>query len=129
MSAWKHEALRLIPGIQDLVQSASSPMALWIELWHEFKAAFDAGDAARLNGILKYAEWCTSPLSGPLPNDASTAATCSFYEDLPTERAFWPHLSEWLGVSRFNSLKDRLSYHLSAQEFEELESVFIDSLP
>lgn len=122
MSAWRREALKLMPDCQTLIQRADSPMALWIDLHLKFEDAFRDASSAELNAILKYAEWCISQESGALPNDSSTAAVCAFYEHLPARKEFWPHMGNWLGMARLNELRNAFRYHLSEKEAKEFEA-------
>lgn len=36
MSAWRREALILLPEYREMIEGASSPMALWVDLRPEF---------------------------------------------------------------------------------------------
>ena len=103
-------------------------MALWIELHLEFERAFRRNDTLLLNRILRYAAWCISEQSGPLPNDTSTAVTCAFYEHLPTYKDFWPHFRKWLSPSEFATLMPIFAYHTSPGELEQLKAAYVQGV-
>jgi hypothetical protein len=124
MSAWRRQALALLPEFRAIVETAESPMAMWIELHLQFDKAMDAGDSSRVGRLLRFAAWCASEKSGSLPNDTSTAAAVAFYEHLPQKREYWQHFPKWFPASRFNDLLPVFSYHLSEQEVADLKRAY-----
>ena len=124
MSTWRRKALEVLPAMQEIIDEAESPMALWINLWLEFEDAAKQNDDATVRRILEYAFCCISPAAGELPSDASTAAVCAFFEHLPTDEALWPRLPEWLSPSQFEAVKRFFHYFLSDGEVERLAAVF-----
>lgn len=124
MSAWRRQALALLPEFRAIVESAESPMAMWIELHLQFDRAMDAGDLSRVDRLLRFAAWCVSELSGTLPNDTSTAVAVAFYEHLPQRREYWQHFPKWFPRSKFQDLLPVFSYHLSEKEVAELKRTY-----
>lgn len=129
MSTWRRQAIEGLPEFRPLIESAASPMALWIELHLKFVAAVHADDASLTGRLLNYAAWCFSDRSGPLPNDTSTAAACAFYEHLPTHKEFWPRLGAWFSPDEFANLLPVFVYHLSAEELAALKVAYAEGRP
>ena len=124
MSAWRRQAIQVLPEFESRIASTDNPMALWIDLAGEFDRAFRAGNDQLLARLLRFAGWCVSDNSGPLPNDTSTAAACAFYEHLPANRDYWPHFRKWFFPHEFARLLPIFKYHLSADEVAQLEKVY-----
>jgi hypothetical protein len=124
MSAWRREALKLLPEHRSTINEASGPMALWIELLLNFEDAVKNDDTSRVERILRFAAWCTSEHSGSLPNDISTAVHCAFYEHLPQHREFWPQMRKWFGPHEFAALLPTFGYHVSEKELAELKKQY-----
>lgn len=124
MSAWRREAIAALPEYRPLIDRSGSPMALWIELHLAFEDAVAAGEQGRVRRILGYAAWCFSDRSGPLPNDASTAVVCAFYEHLATRRDRWPMFRRWFDPAMFHRLRPCFAYHLGEPELAELTRLY-----
>jgi hypothetical protein len=124
MSAWRRQAIEMLPEFEARIASSDSPMSLWIDLAMEFDRAFREHDNALLRRVLRFAGWCVSEHSGSLPNDTSTAAACAFYEHLPANRAYWPHFRQWFFPHEFSRLLPIFKYHLSAEDVAQLEKVY-----
>ena len=129
MSTWRREAIESLPEFRCLIESAASPMALWIELHLKFLAAVQANDSSLTGRLLRYAAWCCSDRSGALPNDTSTAATCAFYEHLPTHKELWPRFGSWFSADDFADLLPAFAYHLSAEELAALRVAYQQGRP
>ena len=121
MSAWRRQGIELLPELSAKISGSASPMMLWIDLASEFDSAFRGGDAALVARILRFANWCVSEHSGPLPNDTSTAAACAFYEHLPENHGYWPFFRKWFSPREFAQLTPVFAYHLSASDLETLK--------
>ena len=124
MSAWRREALSNVPELQKIIEAADTPMSMWIELQICFDNAVRDDDSDLIRRILRFADWCTSPASGELPNDTSTAASVAFYEHLPVDRAYWKHFRSWISKEKFGQLLPVFSYHLNEEELEDLKRVY-----
>ncbi len=123
MSAWKRIALEKLPEYRGLIETADTPMALWIELNSEFERVSDENLIRR---FFEYARWCMqSPGQGNYLSDAGTAAVCAFYEHLPRHSGIRRELPRWLTREEFASLREAFRYHLSEQEFSEFEAEFL----
>jgi hypothetical protein len=101
MSAWRRKALEALPEEKSVIEEASSPMALWIELHYIFEKLVNEGKESEVRKLLNYAAWCLSPKSGKLPNDTSTAVVCAFYEDIGKNKKMWPYFKEWFFPHEF----------------------------
>ncbi len=124
MSAWRRKALEALPDQKHLIDTADSPMALWIELHILFEKCVRQNDTGRIRAILNYAAWCISEASGHLPNDTSTAAICAFYEDIASNKDNWPRFVEWFTPSEFAAVQEFFGYHLDGKELQELVATF-----
>jgi hypothetical protein len=124
MSAWRRQALDLLPEHREVVEAAESPMALWIELHFLFEDTVARGDWKSVGRFLKLAAWCVSEDSGPLPNDTSTAAAVAFYEHLPEDRTLWKYFPSWFSRREFESLLPVFAYHLDDNELEQLKQSY-----
>lgn len=127
MSAWKRQALTLLPEHREIIEAAESPMALWIDLHLEFDRAMANPESELIKRFLRYAAWCISSAAGKLPSDTSTAVVCAFYEHLPQKQSNWPHFRKWFSRSEFDSLLPIFSYHISAQQLEALKKSFANA--
>ncbi len=112
MSAWRKEAIQLLPGQRHLIEQAENPMALWLELRLVFEEAVSAGDRDCARRVLDYAAWCVSEAAGELPSDASSAAACGFYEHLPENASHWAYFNEWFTPEEFRRLRPLFGYSL-----------------
>jgi hypothetical protein len=126
VSAWRRKAIELIPAQRDLIAAADSPMALWVELWWKFLDSIRTTDDSTHLAFIRYAAWCCSPESGPLPNDASTAAAVAFYEHLAAEKDLWPRFKSWFRPAQSKALEQSFRYFLSDDEFQRLNAAFYD---
>ena len=124
MSAWRRKALDLLPEHRELVETAESPMSLWIELRFLFEQAVDRGEWGRVSRFLQLAAWCVSEESGSLPNDTSTAAAVAFYEHLPEKRTHWQYFPRWFSRREFEDLLSVFAYHLDQDELKELKQTY-----
>ncbi len=125
MSVWRRKALEALPENKKIIESVENPMALWIELHLIFNSLVEENAKnPKIRKILNYASWCFSDKSGKLPNDTSTAVVCAFYEDIATQREFWPYFKEWFYPHEFEKIKPCFKYHLSDDEFIELEKIY-----
>jgi hypothetical protein len=124
VSAWRRQALIELPELRVCIEQARTPMALWIELKLAFDEAVRRKDASSIRRTLRFADWCCSDRSGRLPNDASTAAVCAFYEHLPDDRTCWHRFSEWFFPHEFERLLPIFAFHLSAPDLEILKSAY-----
>ena len=124
MSAWRREALERLPEYRSVIEKATGPMALWIELWCHFERAVEKNDNSLVERTLRFAAWCSSEQAGPLPNETSTAAHLAFYEHLPTRRDFWPHMSKWFFPHEFAALLPTFAYHVSEDELADLKKAY-----
>ncbi|MDD5707844.1 MAG: hypothetical protein PHR35_18145 [Kiritimatiellae bacterium] len=127
MSAWRRQALSLLPEYRAIIQAADNPMALWIELHLEFDRAMAHPESELVARFIRFAAWCISPAAGPLPNDTSTAVACAFYEHLPEKQSYWPYFRKWFSRSEFEGLLPVFSYHTSPQQLESLKKSFANA--
>ena len=128
MSAWKRVALEKLPEYRRHIDTADSPMALWIELRLKFEDVYRVKplDEDLIRRFFQYARWCwQSPGKDGYLSDAGTAVACAFYEHLPQSDAICRDLPRWLTRTEFGELRDVFRYHLSEPEFADFETDFL----
>ena len=116
--------MEALPEQRRLIETSENPMALWIELYLLFEIFVKDGEKEKVRKILNYASWCFSEKSGKIPNDTSTAVSCSFYEDIASNKEYWPLFREWFFPHEFENVKPCFKYHLTDAEFSELERTY-----
>lgn len=127
MSAWRRKSLELLPELKFLIETSTSPMAMWIDLHLEFDDAMKNNQTEFAERFLQLAAWCISEKAGPLPNHTSTAAALAFYEHLPEKAEYWQHLPKWFSKHQFNELLPIFSYHLSSKKLEHLKRNYAEA--
>jgi hypothetical protein len=131
MSAWKRVAIGKLPEYRDIIQSAESPMSLWIELMYFFEKLYDAPvqDKDKIKKFYEYAEWCLlSPGRGQYSSDAGTAALLAFYEHLPKISRIREDLPNWISYNLFKQLKPVFRYHHSEKIVDSIERNYAEKL-
>jgi len=123
MSAWRREALRRLPECRQVIESAETPMALWIELLGECEDAYKKSDENLIRRFYDFARWCwQSPRA-----DVRTAVACAFYEHLPTTPVLRRDMPRRFGHAAFTELRDVFRYHLSSAEAAAFEREFFEA--
>jgi hypothetical protein len=110
LSRWREKAIELLPQERQLIQSADSPMALWVELEFKIQEHVEDQDEDWIRGLIEYASWCLSPQAGHRPSDASTAAVVTFFESLPQTKGIAPYLAKYLSLEDFMSCEPHYTY-------------------
>jgi len=124
MSAWRRIALETLPEFRGTIQKAESPMALWVELHLRFEDAFRTHNDDLVRRFFRYADWCIDTAETQ-PTDASTAAWCAFYEDLPRVTGLAEQLHRFLPRQRFLRLQDAFRYHTTDPEFTHFCNTYL----
>jgi len=85
MSAWRREAIRLLPEHATEIRKAENPYDLWISILMWFNAAYNAADPGRIvKRIYEYLWWTRrQPRQSSADSDLYTAAACCFVEHIP----------------------------------------------
>jgi hypothetical protein len=123
MARWRAEAIRRLPELRQVIVSANSVMALWIELFRAFRKAYEREprDEALIARIYNYADWCMQAPRGPdAGHDPFTAVTVAFYEDIPRFQPAREDMPRWFPYSEVAQNKHVFAYHLSDEEFADL---------
>ena len=123
MSAWRREVLSRLPEFRDVIEQADDPMALWVELFIPFEHAFRAGDHDLMRRVFQYAAWCLDTATDKA-TDASTAAWCAFYEDLPGVPGLVDQLPQFLPWERFLRVEAALCESLDEKALARLRSSY-----
>lgn len=120
MSAWRREGIERLPEFRSLIEQASSPMSLWIDLWLAFEDAFSKGNSERLSKILGYARSCWSSPG----DDVVTAVMCGFFEHLPRRAAIRQAMPTLISSTEFTALREVFRYHGGDSAIDELDRAF-----
>lgn len=121
MSAWRREALQHLPECRPVIESAKTPMTLWIELLGGCEDAYKKSDEDLIRRFYDFARWCWQSPS----TDVRTAVACAFYEHLPTTPILRRDMPRRFGRAAFTELRDVFCYHLSSDEAAALEQEFL----
>ena len=120
MSAWRREALNRLPECKPMIDAASNPMALWIELLLVCEDAVKMQAGEFVNRLYDFANW-----SWQSPNeDLRTAVACAFYEHLPIIPCLRSDLPRRRDRVPFHELRTVFCYHLTPQEAAQFEQEF-----
>jgi hypothetical protein len=124
MSAWRRQAVERLPEFRAVIESAATPMALWVELVLRFEDAVRLGDEGLVRRFFAYAEWCWDAAPGQA-TEARTAAVCAFYEHLPLVRGLGDQLHHHLPRQRFLAIQDAFRHHLGEAEFARFRDNYL----
>src|SRR5450432_2532775 len=120
MSTWRRTALEALPDFRVLIERASSPMALWIDLLPESQEAFSRDDSSLIAKMLSYARWCRRSPDG----DTVNAVACAFYEHLPEHGGMRRTIPRWFTKEEFEELRSVFEYHSGADVVSEIEKEY-----
>jgi hypothetical protein len=123
MSAWRREAVQRLPEHRRVIETAESPMALWIELFLACENACKNSDEDMVRRFYDFARWCWQSQSA----DVRTAVACAFYEHLPRTPVLRRDMPRRFGRSAFTELQDVFRYHLSPDEAATFEREFFEA--
>ena len=128
MSKWRHEAITQLPQYREMIETSDAPGELWLNLWFEFKLAYEKQpkDTQVIAGIYAYAAWCWhgSDFKGNHIN-LITVVFHYFYENLPRESVIRRDMANWLCLSEFEVLlPGPLSYGIGADESKLMAAGF-----
>ena len=120
MSLWRRKALEQLPECKQLIDSASNPMALWIDLQFACEKATSEGKEDLVGRFYSYAHSCWKSPSA----DVRTAVACAFYEHLPTSPVLKRDMPRRFGRTVFLELREIFLHHLSADDAVIFEKEF-----
>src|SRR5689334_2823002 len=118
MARWRAEALKRLPQLRQTIVSADSIMALWVELWCAFTAAYRAepSDDNLIEAIYSFADWCVTAPRGPdAGHDPLSAVLAGFYEDIPTFKPARDDMPRWFQYSEVAENPLVFSYSIGAK--------------
>jgi len=122
MSAWRRGGIERLPEFRSLIEQATSPMSLWIDLRLAFEDAYDEGNQDRVRKILEFARMCWSSSS----SDVVTAVMCGFFEHLPERAEIRKALPALITSAEYAQLKEVFRYHAGDAAMAELDRAFKD---
>lgn len=127
MSAWRKQALEMLPEYRQQIEESETPMTLWVELWCRFSFDYKKHGNDLIGRFYKYAKWCLdSPNEGKYRSDAGTAAWCAFYEHLTDGKEIQADVHKWLSKEDFLKLEGAFRYHLEQKEYDEFKADFLE---
>lgn len=129
MEYWLEKAAELLPEFEEIITSAPSPMALWIDLHFALVKAYETSplDADLIGRIYEFAAWCLSQPSTPdadASSDLATSVAVAFIEHLPLDRKVAEDLHRWMSIETFQGFESLFRYHLSDSEYEQFAQDF-----
>ena len=96
---------------------------LWVDLWLKFvDAHHDPIDEDTIRGTFEFAWWSVTDSGDP---DATTAAICHFFEDLPTDPRVRELLPQFMTCEQFLGMRELFRYHLSSDEHRQFVDDFV----
>lgn len=123
MSAWRREAIEKLPECRDLIQSAESVSAMWVDLWAEFVHAHDEPINRDFIGrVYDFASWSVNE-SGS--EDASLYAVVGFYEDLPRYPQVRTEMPRWISLPDYHKFREVFKTFLNDKQFTDFEAGFL----
>ena len=126
MEDWRVKALECFPDLRELIEEASGPMGLWIELYIVLVTAYDEPiDLKRIGKVYDYAGWCfEQPDSGDVETDPSSAASVALVENIPLDKRVSDDLYRWMSTEMFSGFENLFRYHLSDAEYLKFATDF-----
>jgi len=115
------------PDLRELIEQESSPMSLWIELYHVLVIAYDQQpiNDERIGKVYDYAAWCLKqPQTGNKETDAPSGAAVSFIEDIPLNQRISDDLYRWVSAETFDGCENLFRYLLSDEEYQGFAAEF-----
>jgi hypothetical protein len=117
MSAWRRKAISLFPDLRRDIESPElSINQLFFELLPRCRDAHERDDAAELEKIYGFAEWCAGQSTKELWN----AAGVSFYEHLAESNHTLEAIPRWVQRSIFEDIASLLETKVGAERVAEL---------
>jgi hypothetical protein len=123
MARWRAEALQRLPELRDVITSADSVMALWIELLSAFEKAYrsDPWDESLIGRIYSFADWCMNAPRGPdAGHDPMSAVTVAFYEDIPAFKPARDDMPRWFPYAEVANNRQVFAYLIGDEKYDEL---------
>ena len=137
---WRGKARELLPeldketfrGIEDTIDGAENPMALWIRIFSCFRDAYhELRDESIIRRIYTYADWCLQQPRTPnigWDGELATPVTVCFYEDIPTIPAARADMLRWFTPQKMTQYEGLFRYSLTESQWKELLMLW-DSRP
>ena len=127
MEDWRAKAVEYFPELRELIEQESSPLSLWIELYHVLVDAYDEQpiNEELIGKVYDYASWCfKQPETGNIETDPANGVAVSFMEDIPLNRRISDDLYRWVSSETFDGCEPLLRYVLNDEEFQRFATDF-----
>jgi hypothetical protein len=124
---WRTKALEYFPDLRELIDQESSPLSLWIELYHVLVIAYDQQpiNEERIGKVYDYAAWCLKqPATGNKETDPSSGVAVSFIEDIPLNQRISDDLYRWVSAETFDDCEPLFRCVLNDEEFQRFAADF-----
>lgn len=128
MSAWRREAIKRLPELRPIIETAASPTLLWIELDAHFANIAPEAEDSTLRPILLYAFWCISLATDASPSEMSEAVWGVFFDGLARRRELWGRFRTWFSPTQFKQIAPAFVHALSAKELTEVNEAYYGSV-
>jgi hypothetical protein len=121
MSAWRRKAIELFPDLRQEIEAQDFTIyQLFFELLPRCRDAHNRGDAAELEKIYGFGDWCASQNAEDLWNAAGVA----FYEHLADSRRTLEAIPHWVRRSIFEEIAGLLEARIGAERVAELRKQY-----
>jgi hypothetical protein len=122
MARWRAPAIERLPELRNAIAKAENVMSLWIELYIEFKRAYqEPRNESMIARIYSYADWCAQASRiDDAGRDPLTAVTVAFYEDIPQLQAARDDMPRWFRFNEVLRSKQVFAYSIGETAFNDL---------
>jgi S-adenosylmethionine-dependent methyltransferase len=129
---WRDMALQMFPELQDRIEDAENPYALWNDLIMPFEDAYEREppDTSLIARVYKYARWCEDqPRAATAEDDLLTCIAVCFFEHIPKTPGARKDMPNWFSWEEFAANRRAFHYLVNDEEFAELEEIFAQHYP
>lgn len=129
MKEWQHIALQMLPELHSEIESAETPVSLWLEIVFCFDEAYEnPRNEDFIRRVYGYADWCLMQPGGETAEEHLPTCVCTcFWEHIPTLKAARDDMPRWFTFEDFMANQHFFKYLLSDREFEDLKRLFAGS--
>lgn len=123
MAKWRAQAISRLPELREVITSADTIMACWIELHLVFERAYEVEppNESLIARIYSFADWCIqAPRSEDAGRDPLTAVTVAFFEHVPTHKLAREDMPRWFRYSEVAGSRAVFAYLIGDDEYDLL---------
>ena len=123
---WQEVAMQMLPELRSKIETAETPMSLWLEIVFSFDEAYEEPrNEDFIKRVYGYADWCLSHAVGETAAEhLPTCVAICFWEHIPTTKAARDDMPRWFSFEDVIANQHFFRYHLSDEEFEDLKGLY-----